>query len=193
MSLSVTELKPSDREQTHPSPSSMELFCSIFSLSHETQRDRNFPTALSSVCFYSSSSHVNSVSTLCRRFFLTPGQHKTKKKEEKREGIKVIWRRSEDRKMGGSLPMVGGCKWRIFKVSNPNSSRILGSHQPWGAGSYGESQRGSMHMAKDQVRLWFPKTTLFRMKHNFLPFHEQIQNYEKKQGLILGKSCKLRI
>lgn len=204
MSLCVTELNPNDREQdtSITSLSPTELLCSIFSLSHETQGDRNFPTALSSFCFYCSFCHVNLVSTLYRRFSDSRAIKKTKQKKIKgrhQSNLEKIRRQKN-----GRFPAHGrGCKWRIFKVSNPNSPRILGPHQLWpwapawgsrgwfGAGSDGEPQRGSVHMAKDQARLWF--CTLFPMKHHFLPFHEQIQNYEKKQGLILGKSCKLRI
>lgn len=137
-----------------------------------------------------------------QKVFWLQGNKKTKQKKIK--GRHQSNSEKIRRQKNGRFPAHGrGCKWRIFKVSNPNSPRILEPHQLWpwapawgsrgwfGAGSDGEPQRGSVHMAEDQARLWF--CTLFPMKHHFLPFHEQIQNYEKKQGLILGKSCKLRI
>lgn len=104
--------------------------------------------------------------------FLTPGQKKIKiKKKEKKKGrhhqnnLEKIRSTKQTEKRG--VP----CTWQ--GVASGGSLRFPFQTLPgfcdptsWGEGfaregNYGESWRGSVHMAKDQLRLWVPKAPCF--------------------------------
>lgn len=207
MSICVTELKPNDREQGRYVTQLHEPVLLYFlskPRNSERQKLSNSPEHyLILLLVMSQELCFNSL----QKGFLTPGQQKTSKKRGRHQNnLEKIRSTKQTEKWEVPCPWQGVASGGSLRFLNQTLPGFCDPHQLWpqpwapasrrrvcfGEGSHGESQRGSEHMANDQVRLWFPKSTLFPMKHHFLPF--QIQNYEEKQGFIfLGKSCKLRI